>query len=160
MLHTNYSPSAGLKSLTEKWQKIYFNSTAATLPPHFLHDNLPVVTTTQTKTKSVVTTELLEVATPEPTTILLDTPPPPKRANATFVFLCRNSDLAGVVSSIRQTEDRFNRHHQYPWVLLNEEPFTDEFKESVISAPRRVGPHSNNIPGAFEFSRMPPFTLG
>ncbi|KZS97114.1 glycosyltransferase family 15 protein [Sistotremastrum niveocremeum HHB9708] len=25
-------------------------------------------------------------------------------------------------------EDRFNRHHNYSWVLLNEEPFTDEFK--------------------------------
>lgn len=51
------------------------------------------------------------------------------RANATFVFLCRNNDLAGVVSSIRQMEDRFNRHYKYPWVLLNEEPFTDDFKQ-------------------------------
>jgi len=51
------------------------------------------------------------------------------RANATFVFLCRNSDLPGVVSSIQQMEDRFNRQHGYPWVLLNEEPFTEEFKE-------------------------------
>jgi len=136
VLHNNYPPFAGLKNLTEKWQKMHFNSTAATLPPQFLHDKLPVVTTTQTRT--IATTKLLEVATPESTTVSLDTPPPSKRANATFVFLCRNSDLAGVVSSIRQTEDRFNRHHQYPWVLLNEEPFTDEFKESVISAPRNV----------------------
>jgi alpha 1,2-mannosyltransferase len=51
------------------------------------------------------------------------------RANATFVFLCRNSDLPGVVTSIQQMEDRFNRQHGYPWVLLNEEPFTEEFKE-------------------------------
>jgi alpha 1,2-mannosyltransferase len=51
------------------------------------------------------------------------------RANATFVFLCRNSDLPGVVASIQQMEDRFNRKHGYPWVLLNEEPFTEEFKE-------------------------------
>lgn len=53
------------------------------------------------------------------------------RANATFVFLCRNNDLEGVVSSIRQMEDRFNRHYKYPWVLLNEEPFTDDFKQRV-----------------------------
>lgn len=53
------------------------------------------------------------------------------RANATFVFLCRNSDLPGVVASIQQMEDRFNRQHGYPWVLLNEEPFTEEFKERV-----------------------------
>lgn len=56
-----------------------------------------------------------------------------ERANATFVFLCRNSDLAGVVSSIQQMEDRFNRKHGYPWVLLNEEPFTEEFKTWVFA---------------------------
>jgi len=28
-------------------------------------------------------------------------------------------------------EDRFNRKYGYPWVLLNEEPFTDEFKARV-----------------------------
>jgi len=54
------------------------------------------------------------------------------RANATFVFLCRNSDLPGVVASIQQMEDRFNRKHGYPWVLLNEAPFTEEFKEYVL----------------------------
>ena len=57
------------------------------------------------------------------------TPNDSDRANATFVFLCRNSDLPGVVASIQQMEDRFNRKHGYPWVLLNEEPFTEEFKE-------------------------------
>ncbi|KAF9482769.1 glycosyltransferase family 15 protein [Pholiota conissans] len=53
------------------------------------------------------------------------------RANATFVFLCRNSDINGAISSIQQMEDRFNKRHGYPWVLLNEEPFTDEFKKRV-----------------------------
>jgi hypothetical protein len=52
-----------------------------------------------------------------------------RRANATFVLLCRNSDLGGAVSSIQQLEDRFNREYKYPWVLLNEEPFTEEFKK-------------------------------
>ena len=50
------------------------------------------------------------------------------RANATFVFLCRNDDLSGVVTSIQQMEDRFNGRYKYPWVLLNEEPFTENFK--------------------------------
>ncbi|KAF9052644.1 glycosyltransferase family 15 protein [Panaeolus papilionaceus] len=39
-------------------------------------------------------------------------------------------------------EDRFNRNHGYPWILLNEEPFTDEFKERiqvVTSAPISFG---------------------
>jgi hypothetical protein len=54
-----------------------------------------------------------------------------RRANATFVLLARNSDLEGVVESIRQMEDRFNHKHKYPWVFLNEEPFTEAFKMSV-----------------------------
>jgi len=54
------------------------------------------------------------------------------RANATFVILCRNSDIHGAVRSIRSIEDRFNRKFRYPYVFLNEEPFTDEFKESVF----------------------------
>ncbi|KAJ7709891.1 glycosyltransferase family 15 protein [Mycena rosella] len=54
-----------------------------------------------------------------------------RRANATFVFLCRNSDLNGVVSSIVSMEDRFNRAYSYPWVFLNDEEFTEEFKQRV-----------------------------
>ncbi|KDR81623.1 hypothetical protein GALMADRAFT_239685 [Galerina marginata CBS 339.88] len=64
------------------------------------------------------------------------------RANATFVLLCRNNDLAGAVSSIQQMEDRFNRKYGYPWVLLNEEPFTEQFKERVrvlTNAPIQFG---------------------
>ncbi|KAJ6530310.1 glycosyltransferase family 15 protein [Mycena capillaripes] len=53
------------------------------------------------------------------------------RANATFVMLARNSDLDNAVRSIRRMEDRFNTRHHYPYVLLNDEPFTDEFKRRV-----------------------------
>jgi len=54
---------------------------------------------------------------------------PDQRANATFLILARNSDLSGTVRSIREIEDRFNRKYRYPYVLLNDEPFTDEFKK-------------------------------
>ena len=57
----------------------------------------------------------------------------PPRENATLLMLARNSDLNGVVQSVRELEDRWNRKHNYPWVFLNEEPFTDEFKKCVIS---------------------------
>ncbi|KAJ6630475.1 alpha-1,2-mannosyltransferase [Mycena sp. CBHHK59/15] len=53
------------------------------------------------------------------------------RANATFVMLARNSDVAGAVQSIRSIEDRFNGEHGYPYVFLNEEPWTDEFKKRI-----------------------------
>ncbi|EAU83586.1 alpha-1,2-mannosyltransferase [Coprinopsis cinerea okayama7 len=59
-----------------------------------------------------------------------------KKANATFVILCRNSDMGNIVRSVREIEDRFNRYHRYPYVFLNEEPFSEEFKMrlSVLSA--------------------------
>ncbi|GBE81998.1 glycosyltransferase family 15 protein [Sparassis latifolia] len=53
------------------------------------------------------------------------------RANATFVLLARNSDLPGIVTSMKQMEDRFNKKFKYPYVFLNEKPFDDEFKERV-----------------------------
>ena len=54
-----------------------------------------------------------------------------RRANASFVILARNSNLDGTVRSVREIEDRFNQYHGYPYVFLNEEPFTDEFKKYV-----------------------------
>lgn len=54
---------------------------------------------------------------------------PDRKANATFAMLVRNSDLSGIMSSIRQIEDRFNRKFNYPYVLLNDEPFTEDFKK-------------------------------
>ncbi|KAJ7774597.1 glycosyltransferase family 15 protein [Mycena maculata] len=60
-------------------------------------------------------------------------PPPSQghRANATFVFLCRNNDINGAVASVQSMEDRFNRNYHYPWVFLNDEPFTEEFKQRI-----------------------------
>ncbi|TFK71820.1 glycosyltransferase family 15 protein [Pluteus cervinus] len=54
-----------------------------------------------------------------------------KRANATFVILARNTDIDGTVRSIREMEDRFNKYYKYPYVLLNEVPFTEDFKRRV-----------------------------
>lgn len=52
-------------------------------------------------------------------------------ANATLVFLARNSDLPGVLSSMQHLEDRFNKRFGYPWVFLNEEEFDESFKTYV-----------------------------
>jgi alpha 1,2-mannosyltransferase len=56
---------------------------------------------------------------------------PGRRANATIVMLARNGDINGAAKSIKQMEDRFNKRFRYPYVFLNEEPFTDQFKECV-----------------------------
>ncbi|KAG9318504.1 glycolipid 2-alpha-mannosyltransferase-domain-containing protein [Chiua virens] len=56
---------------------------------------------------------------------------PDRKANATFVMLVRNSDLPGIMNSMKQIEDRFNRKFNYPYVLLNDEPFTEDFKKYI-----------------------------
>ncbi|KAK2806212.1 alpha-1,2-mannosyltransferase ktr1 [Emmonsiellopsis sp. PD_5] len=70
-------------------------------------------------------------AAPTPAAAPAANPPPPAdgRANATFVTLARNGDLWEIAKSIRQVEDRFNRNHNYPWVFLNDKPFSQEFKK-------------------------------
>ncbi|KAJ1895470.1 hypothetical protein LPJ66_004573 [Kickxella alabastrina] len=50
---------------------------------------------------------------------------------AAIVALVRNSDLFGLRLAIRQIEDRFNRRFQYPYIFVNDEPFTEEFKQGV-----------------------------
>ena len=46
-------------------------------------------------------------------------------------MLVRNIELEGALESMRSLEDRFNRDYKYPWVFLNDEPFTEEFMEKT-----------------------------
>ncbi|KZT42076.1 glycosyltransferase family 15 protein [Sistotremastrum suecicum HHB10207 ss-3] len=50
-----------------------------------------------------------------------------RKANAAFVVLARNNDLQNVIASMKQMEDRFNKKFDYPWVFLNEQPFSEDF---------------------------------
>ncbi|KAG8954612.1 alpha 1,2-mannosyltransferase 2.4.1 [Tulasnella sp. 424] len=73
---------------------------------------------------------------------------PPRKANAAFVILARNQDLSGVLDSIQQNEDRFNRKFGYPYVFLNDEPFDPDFikyTSEVISTTSEYGviPHDH-----------------
>ncbi|OMH80090.1 Glycolipid 2-alpha-mannosyltransferase 1 [Zancudomyces culisetae] len=54
-----------------------------------------------------------------------------RKVKAAFVSLVRNSDLHGIRKTIREVEDRFNRKFGYPYIFLNDVPFTDEFKQGV-----------------------------
>ncbi|KAJ7784885.1 glycosyltransferase family 15 protein [Mycena maculata] len=65
-----------------------------------------------------------------------------RRASAVILILARNRNLPGVVSSMTQLEDKFNRKFGYPYVFLNEVPFTEEFKQEITaltSAPVQFG---------------------
>ncbi|GBE86019.1 Glycolipid 2-alpha-mannosyltransferase 2 [Sparassis crispa] len=66
---------------------------------------------------------------PTPTPIPVEEPAPeaPRRANATLLMLSRNSELDKAAASVRELEDKFNRQFAYPWVFLNEVPFSDQF---------------------------------
>ncbi|KAL1705570.1 glycosyltransferase family 15 protein [Schizophyllum commune] len=67
------------------------------------------------------------------------------RPSATFVILARNSDLDSTIQSVRNVEDRFNRKYKYPYVFLNDEPFSEEFKSRL----------SNIISSTAEFGLVP-----
>jgi mannosyltransferase len=53
------------------------------------------------------------------------------RTNATLLSLVRNSELDDMISSMRDLERTFNHKFNYPWLFLNDEPFTDEFKRRI-----------------------------
>ncbi|KAJ2840352.1 hypothetical protein FBU31_000485 [Coemansia sp. 'formosensis'] len=56
------------------------------------------------------------------------------RANATFVVLIRNRELQEFRATMRQLEDRFNGKYHYPYLFLNDEPFTEEFMQSIAAS--------------------------
>jgi alpha 1,2-mannosyltransferase len=51
------------------------------------------------------------------------------RVKAAFVILTRNNELDPLRKTIQQLEARFNHKFNYPYVFLNDEEFTEEFKE-------------------------------
>ncbi|KAI9793320.1 MAG: hypothetical protein M1833_000765 [Piccolia ochrophora] len=53
------------------------------------------------------------------------------RPRAALISLVRNSELDGIVQSMRQLEFHWNHKYQYPWVFFNDEPFNDEFKAAT-----------------------------
>ncbi|KAG2231403.1 hypothetical protein INT48_004438 [Thamnidium elegans] len=54
-----------------------------------------------------------------------------QRQAAAFIVLVRNSELFGMLQSMQDVEQRFNNKFNYPWVFLNEEPFTKEFIDTT-----------------------------
>lgn len=53
------------------------------------------------------------------------------KPRAALISLVRNSELPGLVQSMRQLEYRWNQKYNYPWIFFNDEPFSDEFKVSA-----------------------------
>ncbi|TKY87224.1 hypothetical protein EX895_003901 [Sporisorium graminicola] len=70
------------------------------------------------------------------------------RANATFVVLCREGEIGGILESLQLLESTFNDrpHHRYPYVFLNDKPFSDTFKLRISRA----------VSSSVEFGLVPP----
>ncbi|KAJ2908644.1 hypothetical protein GGI21_002678 [Coemansia aciculifera] len=60
-------------------------------------------------------------------------PGDPKPVKACFVILARNQDWRSLRESMRHMEDRFNHRFNYPYVFLNDKPFSEEFKNMTQS---------------------------
>lgn len=80
------------------------------------------------------------------------------RANATMLMLARNSDIYQAMHSVKAIQDRFNSQYQYPWVFLNEEPFTEDFQRrmrDVILGPAPLEGRSKAEEKRVEFGLIP-----
>ncbi|OIR58723.1 MAG: alpha-1,2-mannosyltransferase [Amphiamblys sp. WSBS2006] len=55
----------------------------------------------------------------------------PERAKAVVFVLTRNCDLVPMVQTMRNFEKRFNSRYRYPYLFLNDEEFTEEFKKTI-----------------------------
>ncbi|KAG0224243.1 alpha 1,2-mannosyltransferase 2.4.1 [Actinomortierella wolfii] len=53
------------------------------------------------------------------------------RANAAFVVLLQNKDLHDMRRTMRMLEYSFNQRYHYPYIFLNNKPFTDHFKTHI-----------------------------
>ncbi|KAG0675079.1 hypothetical protein C6P40_001943 [Pichia californica] len=61
----------------------------------------------------------------------IDNPSDYKLENATLMIMARNSELNGVIYTIKQIEEKFNSKFNYPYVFLNNEDFNLKFKEKI-----------------------------
>ncbi|ORD96914.1 OMH1 [Hepatospora eriocheir] len=53
------------------------------------------------------------------------------RQNAVIMILCRNREKDAIANTLRNFEEKFNKNYNYPYVFLNDDDFTDEFKKEI-----------------------------
>ncbi|KAI8365998.1 nucleotide-diphospho-sugar transferase [Radiomyces spectabilis] len=60
--------------------------------------------------------------------------PPHQKAKAAIVILVRNSEQVAIAETLENFQDKFNNNFDYPYVFLNEQEFTTEFKDAMHQA--------------------------
>lgn len=88
--------------------------------------------------KAVYEAELAKEVTEPKDIDLTDLRPPDKkhidqyvRANATIIALVRNQEMTSIRRTIRRFEKSFNSKYRYPYTFINDEPFTQRFKDKM-----------------------------
>jgi mannosyltransferase len=56
------------------------------------------------------------------------------RENAVILMLARNPEVKGAIASVRSVQEQFNDNFGYPWVFLNDEAWSEDFKKAVTTA--------------------------
>ena len=56
------------------------------------------------------------------------------KAKAALIMLARNSDLDDAIGSVTKLERSFNSKYRYPWIFINNEPFTQNFRRRMKEA--------------------------
>ncbi|CAH0051255.1 unnamed protein product [Clonostachys solani] len=79
----------------------------------------------------------------------LDSAPPHSDSSprAAIVALVEESDLSDLEVSVRQLEESFNAHYQYPWVFFSTEPLSEDFRQVVSTATTSVCFYETITPG-------------
>ena len=47
-------------------------------------------------------------------------------------MLTSSWEMEGALRVVSEVEERFNRKFNYPWIFLNDEPFSEEFQQYVV----------------------------
>ena len=82
------------------------------------------------------------------------------RENAVVIILCRNREIIPMLQTMHQFEEKFNSQFNYPYVFLNNEPFTEEFKATMSTATKArvsfglVEPEHWGVPARYNSSRI------
>ncbi|KAF8537042.1 glycolipid 2-alpha-mannosyltransferase-domain-containing protein [Trichophaea hybrida] len=68
------------------------------------------------------------------------------RTSATLLSLVRNNELDGMLQSMKDLQETWNNKFSYPWTFINDEEFTQEFKDKTTLAAGNAKTSYHTIP--------------
>ncbi|KAI8589022.1 putative alpha-1,2-mannosyltransferase [Geranomyces variabilis] len=81
---------------------------------------------------------------------------PGPRAKAAIVMLARNSDVDDVIHTLRTFEPTFNGRYRYPYVFLNDKPWSLAFRARITASLAKIrGAEPGALPPDVRFGLIP-----